>query len=160
MKRGHSLDAVLTLVLFSLFTGSVLMVLMMGIQSYQKVATSMKESYEERTCLQYIAAKVDHYSGPDAVTITTLGDGNALALKECIDGSEYITYIYRYNGMAMELFCENGADVTPDWGFPVMSIADLNLEKLTPDLLQISCTGSGGTASLIVELHRGEEDVQ
>lgn len=159
MKRGHSLDVVMTLVLFCLFTGSVLMVLMMGVESYQGVATSMQQSYEERTCLQYIATKIDHYSGTDAVGVGAFGDGDALELRQTIDEIDYITYIYSYQGKAMELFCESDADLDPEAGFVIMDVEALELAQVRPDLLQISCTGSGGSASIYVGLHSGEGDL-
>lgn len=159
MKRGHSLDVLLTLVLFGVFTASVLMVLMMGAQSYQGVVTSMKESYEERTCLQYIATKVAHYSGTDAVTVTEYGDGSALALKETINDNEYITYIYLYQGQAMELFCESDVELDPEAGFSIMDVEGLTIESVSSQLLHLTCTGSGGTAELYVGLHLGEGDL-
>lgn len=157
MKRGHSLDVVMTLVLFCLFTGSVLMVLMLGVQSYQGVVQSMQESYEERTCLQYIATKIDHYSGIDAVQVGTFGDGSALELHQTIEDCDYITYIYSYQGKAMELFCEHDADLEPEAGFAIMDVVALDVVEVSDDLLQISCTGSGGSASIYVGLHNGEE---
>ncbi len=156
MKRGHSFDVVLTMILFGVFALSVLMVLMMGAQSYQGVVTSMKESYEERTCLQYIATKINHYSGENAVTVTEFGDGSALALTETIGGNNYITYIYLYNGYAMELFCEEGINLSPSAGFTIMELEGLTVEEATPNLIYLTCTGSGGTADLFVGLHQGE----
>lgn len=160
MRRGHSLDTLMTLALFCLFAGSVVMVLMMGVESYQKVSTSMEQSYEERTCLQYIATKVAHYSGEGSVSLTQYGEGTALALEETFDGSAYVTYLYVWDGMAMEMFCEKGVDLDPATGFPIMDVSNLTMEEVTPELLRISCTGSGGTASVLVGLHNGQEVAQ
>lgn len=154
MKKGHSLDAVLTMMLFGLFTGCVLMVLMMGAQSYQGVSTTVKENYEERTCLQYIATKVNHYSGADAVAVTTFGDGAALALYETIDQCDYVTYIYFYDGQVKELFCEWDVVLEPEAGFTIMEVEALEIQAVSQGLISLSCTGSGGTAQLYVGLHQ------
>lgn len=156
MRRGHSLDVVLTLVLFCLFTGSVLIVLMLGVQTYQGVVASMESSYQERTAVQYIATKVSHYSGEDAVSVTQYGDGSALALQEYFDGEAYITYIYTLDGMLMELFCASDVDLEPNAGFSVFPVEGLELELTTPDLLRIACTDDTGTTRVYVGLHNGE----
>lgn len=159
MKRGHSWDVVLTMVLFGVFAGSVLLVLMLGAKSYQSVSASMKESYEERTCLQYIATKMGHYSGENAVSVVEFGDGSALALREDIEGCAYVTYLYLYDGYAMELFCEEDLNLAPDAGFYIMEVGDLAFAQVTDALVRLTCTGSGGTAQLYVGLHLGEGDL-
>lgn len=157
MKRGHSFDTVMTLVLFSLFTGAMLLVLMLGVESYQGISASVEQSYQERTCLQYIATKVSHYSGTGAVSVTEFGDGTALVLQESFDGDLYNTYLYEYNGMAMELFCASDVDLGPEAGFEIMAVENLQVEAVTQSLLQISCTGSnGGIATQFVQVHGGE----
>lgn len=156
MRRGHSIDVVLSLVLFCLFAGSVLMVLMLGVQSYQGVVQSMEESYHERTCLQYIATKVNHYSGENAVTVTDYGDGSALALGETIGGSEYVTYIYTYEGNMMELFCASDVELDPSAGFKIMGVEGLDFTAITDDLIHITCSSSSGTATVYVTVHGGE----
>lgn len=155
MKRGHSFDVILTMLLFGVFTCSVLAVLMMGAQSYQGIATTIQESYEERTCLQYIATKITHFSGENAVTVTEFGDGSALALEQTINDNDYITYIYCYNGYAMELFCEKGVYLEPSAGFHIMEVAELSMVAVADNLIHLTCTGSGGSAELFVGL-RGE----
>lgn len=156
MRRGHALDVVLSMVLFGLFAASILMVLMMGAQSYQSVVTSMEEGYEERTCLQYIATKVNHYSGTDAVEVTQFGEGSALALKETIDGYDYVTYIYFHEGQVKELFCECDVVLGPEAGFSVLWVEGFTVDAVDDNLLQLTCTGSGGTAQLFVGLSLGE----
>lgn len=156
MRRGHSFDTVLTLALFGLLAGCLLMVLMLGAKSYQQVVSSMEESYEERTCLQYIATKINHYSGLDAVTVLEFGEGSALALEETIEGCDYVTYLYFYEGRMRELFCETDVELTPEAGFSIMEIQEFHVEEVSDNLLRLSCTGSGGTAQLYVGIHGRE----
>ncbi len=152
MRREHSLDTVFTLMLFGLFTGSLLLVLMLGAQSYQKVVATMDESYEIRTCLQYIATKTNHYSGENAIQLTQFGDGNALALYETIDNCDYVTYLYVYQGQVMELFCEVEVDLSPQAGFSIMSVDSLVIDEISDSLVLLTCTGGDGTAQLYLNL--------
>lgn len=154
MKRGHSLDTVMTLVLFCLFTCAMLLVLMMGVQSYHGITQSVENS--ERICLQYMATKVAHYSGDGAVGVTDFGDGTALVLQETFDGDVYNTYLYSYNGTVMELFCASDVDLGPEAGFSIMDVASLTIEVVEDGLLWISCTSDEGiTASRFVFVNGG-----
>ncbi len=160
MKRGHSIDTVMTLMLFCLFTGAMMMVLMLGVQSYQGISASVEQGYQERTCLQYMATKVAHYSGTGAVGVTDFGDGSALVLEDVYHGEVYYTYLYVYNGMVMELFCASDVDLGPEAGFTIMAAEALTIEVVNEGLLHLTCTGSGGgTATQFVQVYGGEGGV-
>lgn len=152
MKKGHSLDVVASLVLFAFFSVSVLLVVMLGARSYQQVVQSIDESYENRTCLQYIVTKVSHYSGTDAVTITQFGDGDALVLQEEFDGELYTTYLYYYDGMLMELFCSAQVELLPSDGFSIVETDGFSIQTLAQNLLEITCTNQGQHTSVLVAL--------
>lgn len=158
-KQGHSLDVLVSLALFALFTVCVLMVLMLGVNTYRGVVSSVEETYQSRTCLQYIATKVGHYSGENAVTVTQFGDGDALALKGYFDGEEYVTYLYAHEGMLMELFCATDVILTPADGFSVLEIDELSVEAVASNLLEIACTNQGQSATVLVSVHNGEGGV-
>lgn len=158
MKKQHSFDAIMAMVLFGLFAGAVLMVLLMGTQSYQSVVATTDAGYEAEICLQYMATKAAHYSGEDAVTVVEFGDGSALALTETIDDCDYVTYLYLYDDHLKELLCEAGVTLGPEAGFSIMEAADLSVEQVTSGLLRLSCTEQDGTsAQLYIALHGGEE---
>ncbi|MFI3312805.1 MAG: DUF4860 domain-containing protein, partial [Eubacteriales bacterium] len=146
--------------LFGVFAGAVLMVLILGAQSYQSVEQSIESGYEARTCLQYIATKARHYSGEGSASVTTYGDGDALVLEETIDGFQYLTYIYTHNGHAMELFCEAGVTLEPDAGFVIVAVDDLDIQLVSDGLLHLSCTDDDGEAQLYLTLHTGEEGLK
>lgn len=130
---------------------------MLGAQCYQRIVTTMEDSFETGTCLQYIATKVSHYSGEDAVQLTQFGDGTALALYETIDDCPYVTYLYLHDGQVMELFCEVDVDLPPEGGFPVMAVGDLTIQQVADNLLYLTCTGGDSTAQIYISLHSGEE---
>lgn len=159
MRRGNSVVGIFAMALFGLFAASVLMVLMLGAKSYQGLVTTTKESYEERICLQYIATKVSHYSGDGAVSVTQFGDGGALVLKETLDGWDYVTYLYLHDGQVKELFCEADVELGPDAGFAIMDVEGLTIGLSQENLLYLTCTGSGGTAELYLEIQDGEGEL-
>lgn len=157
MRRGHSFDTVITLALFGLFAVCLLVVLMLGAKSYKSVVTSMQESYEERTCLQYIATKIKHYSGSDYIEVVEFGDSSALALHENIGGSDYITYIYLYDGEVKELFCEKDTELHPEAGFSIMEMQEFCIELAGDNLIYFSCSSGEAMTELYMGIY-GEEE--
>ncbi len=156
MRRGHSLDTLLSLALFGLFAGCLLLVLMLGARSYQGVIDASEGSYAPRTCLQYIATKTSHYSGENAIALTQFGDGDALALYQEIDGCQYVTYLYLHDSQLMELFCEVDVALPPEAGFFIMEISQLQMTLVDDSLLSLSCEEDGISAQLYLQLHLGE----
>lgn len=155
MRKGHTIDIVFVLLLFCIFAASVLLVLLTGAGTYQGIAESMENHYQERTCINYIATKIRHYDTEGSVELVD-GTGDAaikLKLSETIDGTAYNTFIYYYNGMVMELFTEEGLEIDAGGGFEIIEAEGITFEMASDNLLRIECTGAGGTsAELFVSL--------
>ncbi len=155
MKHNiHTLDVVFALVLFAVFTVSVLMVLMTGVTAYRNVAHSMQEQYEERTILSYISAKVHHYDAGGAVYPGLYQGTDVLYLDEEIDGTPYTTMLYYYDGAVRELFTQRETELSLDAGFEVLDAQALSFTLESDQLIRVDCTGaSGNTACLYLSIH-------
>lgn len=151
MKRYiHTADAVFALVLFCAFAISILMVLMMGAEAYQKVRDAVENHYSEDTCISYIAMKVRHYDDKDsAVYVGNVQDKTALYMRETFDDTEYVTVIYYYDGYVMELYAESGYTFDPEAGFRIVEANDLTIMSLGEGLISIACEGTGGSVAEI-----------
>lgn len=152
-SRTYSVDTVFVLVLFCVFAATILFVLMSGANVYKDTATLMQARYEERTCLSYISAKIKHYDDEGSVYLTDFNGTPALALEEEIDGAEYNTLIYFYDGHVKELFCEKNAEFSIDSGIDIIEAQDLRLAMVDKEsgLIKIKCTGkSGGSSTMII----------
>lgn len=157
MRRAHIVDVVFTLVLFCVFVASVLMVLLSGAGVYKGVVETMEKSYEERTCLQYIEAKLRHYSGEGNIALADFGGCNALMLSQVIDETTYNTYIYYYNGVIKELFADSSLEFYPQDGLDIIKAQGISFDLASGNLLRIACTGeSGGGAEIFFNLRGGE----
>ena len=137
-------DTVFALILFGVFAVSVLFVLFAGAGAYQDIAEKMKHQYEDRTCLSYLDAKVRHYDQAGMVTVEKLGEYEALALYETIEGRSYKTLIYCYDGYVRELFFEDGLQFEPQDGQIVISAQGLHVAYMEENLLQIICVNAAG----------------
>ncbi|NCC86800.1 MAG: DUF4860 domain-containing protein [Clostridia bacterium] len=154
MKKSHSysVDTVFVLVLFCAFAATILFVLMSGANVYKDTAKIMQERYEERTCLSYISAKIKHYDNEDSVYLTDFNGVTALAMDEEINGSNYNTLIYYYDGHVKELFCEKGANLSAQSGTDIIDVKNLQFAKFDEDLglIKIKCTGKSGGSSILI----------
>lgn len=154
-KRSRLLEVVPNFLLFFLFACCMFFVLISGAKSYKNVTAVMEEQFSINTCISYVTAKVRHYDSEGAVMIGKIGDTDALLLKEMIDGEEYLTYLYCYDGSLMELFCSADMEVYPVEGQKIMELDSLEL-VVEDDLIHFSCEINEKQASTSVLLQSGK----
>ena len=154
-KRSRLLEVVPNFLLFFLFACCMFFVLISGAKSYKNVTAIMEEQFSINTCISYVTAKVRHYDSEGAVIIGKIGDTDALLLKEMIDGEEYLTYLYCYDGSLMELFCSADMEVFPIEGQKIMELDSLELST-DDDLIHFSCEINEKQASTSVLLQSGK----
>jgi hypothetical protein len=149
-SKNHSIDVVFVLVLFCTFAVSVLMVLMVGAESYNDVTDSMVDNYTERTGVGYIAEKIRHFDTADGIETGTFDNQNALIIYKNIDGSMYATYIYCYDGYIRELFTETDNKLSADAGEEIIAAAGFKAETVSEDLIKVTCIMDDGSEPYII----------
>lgn len=152
-RTSYTVDSIFVLVLFVVFAITVLFVLMSGAGVYKDTQSVMTERYEERTCLSYITAKINHYDEVGKVSVTKIGDVDALALSEKMGDNDYTTYIYCYEGSVKEIMVEKGLDFKLEDGLDIIEAQKLEFET-SENLIKIICAGTNGSkafATLHVE---------
>lgn len=115
--------------LLSLFAVSVLGVLLAGAGVYSRLTRRDDCAYNSRTGLQYVASKVRQAPAPGAVQVGDFGGVVALAVTEQVDGADYVTRVYCYDGWLMELFCAARAEFEPRDGERLLKAQSLELEQ-------------------------------
>ncbi len=105
--------SLLTLALVLLFALLSVLIVAIGIQAYDQIVQNAETNARFRTSLSYTANKIRVYDGLGMIEATREGDIDTLALHETIDGDEYVTYIYCYNGMLYEWFTAAGTAFDP-----------------------------------------------
>lgn len=158
-ERQHQIDTLMALVLFGAFAVCVLSVLLLGAKVYRGVTERDQESYDRRTCLQYVATRLRQADRAGAVTVEDFGGVDCLCFAEDYDGETYLTRVYAYEGTLRELFSARDALLEPDAGEPVLEVEELSFD-LEDGLLKVSCTlPEGGEDTLYLSL-RSEEAVK
>lgn len=153
--NSHTVDRLFVLVLFCVFALAVLLVLVLGAQSYGGSVRRAQEGYNGRTALSFFATKVRQYDGAGSVELCRFGGGEALCLRETVEGTSYLTYLYCYDGALRELYCEEGLDLAPEDGTELLPLEELRLEETDRGLLRATCTDEVGSYSLYLYLRAG-----
>jgi len=140
MKTVHDNKAgtAASLMIFCVFTMSVLTVLMLGVNAYRNVTDISRDGYEERICLSYIWTKVKNGDEAERVYISDFQGLSALCIDEVYDGAIYHTMIYHYEGWVYELLFESGLEFSPMDGIPVIRNASLSFERIEDGLIKVS----------------------
>lgn len=137
-NNRHSIDVVFVLVLFAVFAVSVLMVLMLGVSSYNDITGRMEDNYENRTAAAYIAEKMRQGGGEDCVTIGQYSGQSALIFEYHIDGEDYATYIYYYDGSLREIFTYKDNFLEPQAGEVIVDAKGFELKQISEDLIKVT----------------------
>ena len=145
IRENHEIDSVFILLLFALFAGSILMVLLLGASSYERLVERDQESYNARTGIQYIAAKVRHGDEAGCIQVGSFSEREnrkadeipTLYLRMGTEGEFYYTKIYYYDGYIREMLCLEDSAVSPEAGQEILPAKGL-LFSQEGSLLQIT----------------------
>lgn len=145
------MDGVAALLLTAVFAACLLLVLLTGAGGYRRLTERDRAAYDRRTALQYIATKVRQADAADCVSLTDFGGVPALRLAETVEGADYETYLYAYDGYLRELYAAAEAGLSPEDGEKVLPADGLTL-SLEEGLLRVETAGG----SLMLALRSGE----
>ena len=151
MKKSN-LTGVLVLLVFAVFMVSVLLVLLSGADTVQKLTHRDRQTYHHRTAVQYITTRIRQADVNGAVS----AEDDTLILTQNIDGYLYETRIYCYNGYLREMFCEAGLTLAPDFGEEILPM-DAFLVTCENELVCAELLLPDGRRETVTLLLRSEE---
>lgn len=161
MKKTHTLDIIFALMLFFVFTASVLFVLATGASVYKNVTSNMQSNYEDRTSIAYINAKIRHYdslNGDDNnIKIGEIDGIPSLVLTENYDGIVYNTFIYCLDGYIKELFVEEGVEIGATEGFNITPVDNLEFKQVGENLISVNCSSNHVTTTSYINIKSNME---
>lgn len=161
-KEQSHMDGVFVLLVFGVFAACVLLVLLTGAGTYRRLTDRDVSSYNRRTCVQYVAARVRHGDAAgavflgdfsDALPVDGTGDGT-LFLKETIDDESYYTRIYYYDGYIRELFTATDDEVSREDGEKILAARGLSFSARA-GLLTVTATDDAGYETQLTLSLRG-----
>lgn len=156
-KQSQSLSAAAALLLFALFALLAVGVLTAGMMVYQRTRTSADETYQRRTALSYVANQTRQADRVDGVSVGEFHGQSALVLHQQYNNTQYLTYIYSWDGALRELFFEEGLDLPPEGGVAILPLEQLEVSQTEGGLIQLDFTHEGGAeSSLTLSARCGE----
>lgn len=144
MRRQSGAGTLAALALTCVFGATLLLSLAAGAMVYRRVADRVQESADARVSLSYITAKLHASDVAGLVERKTFGEGDAVFLYQDLDGITYETILYVYDGYLMEMLCEEGWELDPEFGETVFPAQTLEVSEQTEGLLHLSLTGADG----------------
>ena len=144
MTKQSSAGTLAALMLTCVFGATLLLSLATGAGVYRRVEGRVEESAQSRVGLSYITARIHAYDMKGMVEAGSYGDGGAVFLYQDFDGIPYETILYVYDGNLMEMLCEKGWEMGPEFGETVSPAQALTVTEQQKGLLQLALTGSDG----------------
>lgn len=99
-----NISGLIVLLILGIFAVCVVSVILSGVETYKGINDRDRNTFDERTCSQYITTKVRQAKSPESIKTLEFNDGAALTFTDNIDGEEYVTYVYCYEGWLCEYF--------------------------------------------------------
>lgn len=146
MYTPRSQGALRTAAVFSLC--ALFAVLAMGLtllasSVYRATAGEADENYTHRVALSYLVNQFRRGDEINCIALTEFGGSDALVLTERVAGSEYVTYLYCYDGQLRELYTERGTDLTPADGTAILPLKSVSFSG-EGSLVHITITDGAG----------------
>lgn len=155
-EKTYTVDTVFIIVLFFVFTSSVLIVLMLGTRIYNSMSDSSEIAYSERTCMSYIAEKLRHGDREGSTYVGEFDGLNALYIETDYDGITYNNILYFNDGWLYELFCDKGAEFVRTDGTKIIEAESVSFAEAHSGLFCIEAIDLDGNKSrLNISLRSG-----
>lgn len=127
-EKRYNIDSVFVLLLFAVFAGCILLVLLFGASSYESLIKRDTKAYDSRTAVSYIAAKLRHSDEKNSIFVGSFSDRTdeskdditTLYLKYPTDEGNYYTKIYYYDGYIREVLCADKSGLKPEDGNEIL----------------------------------------
>lgn len=150
-ERRRSADTVFALTLLTLFAVLALFLVLIGGNAYRSTVTAMERNNRLRTTVSYVANKV-RACGREA-ELKTADGVEMLVLRE----SDYVTYIYDYNGALCELYCAADDPFSPENGEALTECAGVSFAERDGVLTICAEQSEGSPVELSIRLQQSGE---
>jgi hypothetical protein len=155
MKRSGGGGMIAVLLLVCVFAVTLLLVLSTGATVYRQVESRVEESGDRRVGLTYITAKIHSGDQQNGVSAAAFDGVDAVCLTEEIDGTDYETWLYVYNGWLRELFCARDSGLEPRDGETITEAQSLTVQEEDGLLTLTYVDGTGAEETAQVFLRSG-----
>lgn len=143
------IDTVFVMVLFTLFSLTSFVLILIGVKQYKVTADTMSSNYELRTVTSYLSEKVRQNDCSNGIIATRIDGIPAIALTSQIDGETYYTYVYYYDGYIRELFVSRDAVFSIDTGQKIVKLSHFEIFPEEYGVIRVTVGISDGSSRTI-----------
>ena len=143
------IDTVFVMVLFTLFSLTSFVLILLGVKQYKVTADTMSSNYELRTVTSYLSEKVRQNDCNNGIIATRIDGIPAIALTSQIDGETYYTYVYYYDGYIRELFVSRDAVFSIDTGQKIVKLSHFEIFPEEYGVIRVTVGISDGSSRTI-----------
>ena len=151
-SRSHTTGKLIWILLSFAFAACVIASLLQGATVYQRINSVLTEEYGVPTGLSYIQTRVRSADTKGGVRVGSFDGLSALVCPQTVDGQQYVTIIYCYDGSLRELFCQADADFTADGGETLMDMDSLTFSDVGDGLIKAECSCGTDSGSILLAL--------
>lgn len=142
-QKKHVIDFLFPVALFFVFTVSALTVILLASNIYRSTTEHSSLNYTAATSLSYITEKI-HQNNHGGIYPSTFDSCDALVIESTYNDSDYLTYIYEYEGELKELFIRKGVPAKAADGTAILPIESFSVKELAPHTLTVCCVDTKG----------------
>lgn len=132
--------------LMLVFLAMLMLALVLGVTTYQRVANAQFSSDEARLGKQLIANNVRSLDGIDAVKVDQGPEGRSLVLVENVNDQNIETRIYLYKDQIVQEYSFEGSAYTPDKAVKLVDSSKFSINYDSGLLTVVTDQGSSNIA--------------
>jgi len=150
-KRGSITETTSVTILLFLLGVSTYALIAAGYGSFNRMNKLRDESLNTRVAINYISMQIRRSGTAGSVRVDDTPRGTCLVLSENINGENYETRIYLYNGYLQESFVPAGTPFNEKYGFEIIQLDSFNI-KLDNNVITIELSGGANRRSMKLTL--------
>ena len=139
----HSMQGVFVFVLLGIFAVMSTLMVLLGAQMYRNTVDRATDNNKGRVLGAYVRSMIRAEDADQAVSVERLEGVTTLALHEQIEGEEYVTWLYSYDGQLYEQFTGSDRDFNPASGTAICPAAAFR-PSLSGNLLTVDMVDGEG----------------
>lgn len=145
---NHSMQGVFVFVLLGMFAVVSTLIVLLGAQMYRNTVDRAASNNEDRVLAAYVRSMVRAEDADRAVTVEPQNGITTLALREDLDGTPYVTWLYCYQDQLYEQFTSEGDDFDPEDGTAICPALGFE-PRIEGGLLTVNLKDGNGKAETV-----------
>ena len=145
---NHSMQGVFVFVLLGMFAVVSTLIVLLGAQMYRNTVDRAASNNEDRVLAAYVRSMVRAEDADRAVTVEPQNGITTLALREDLDGTPYVTWLYCYQDQLYEHFTSQGDDFDPEDGIAICPAQKFE-PRIEGGLLTVNLKDGNGKAETV-----------